>query len=249
MQILIDGRKLGAEKGETILAVARRAGIDIPTLCHHEALEPVGACRLCIVEITHKSWNGWRNLVTSCLYPVEDGLEVLTDSERVRRERQTILSLLVARCPDSEIIRALADEHGGAVEYEPFTDGSKCIMCYLCVRACAAVGCHAISAVNRGTSKEIAAPFHGSAESCVGCGSCAAICPTGHIKMDDAKGARGVWGRTFEMVRCAECGAPVMTAAYRDHAVARGALTAEYYSTCVDCKRKNHVARFAKVGS
>ena len=66
----IDGRFFQAREGMTILEVARREGIPIPTPCHHESLEPVGACRLCVVEITHPDWKGWKGLVTSCLYPV-----------------------------------------------------------------------------------------------------------------------------------------------------------------------------------
>ena len=248
-RIFINGRRLSANGGETILAVAKRNGVDIPTLCHHEALEPVGACRLCTVEITHEKWNGWRGLVTSCLYPVEDGLEVFTDSESVRRLRQTVLDLLLARCPDSEVILELAEKHGDVTEYEHFTDGSKCIMCYLCVRACASVGCFAISAVNRGTLKEIAPPFHEGGDSCVGCGSCAAICPTGHIEMEDTETVRKIWGNTFEFIKCPECGGPVMTKAYRDFAEKNRDLRDDYYDVCAVCKRKGTAERFAKVGA
>ena len=85
----IDGRELKAEKGQTILQVARENGIDIPTLCHHEAIEPYGACRLCIVEVS----KGKRTrIVTSCLYPVEEGLKVKTDSSRVISNRKCFWS-------------------------------------------------------------------------------------------------------------------------------------------------------------
>jgi bidirectional [NiFe] hydrogenase diaphorase subunit len=249
MHIIIDGRKLSAKEGDTILAVAKRAGIEIPTLCHHEALEPVGACRLCMVEVTHPDWNGWKGLVTSCLYPVEDGLEVATHSERVLRQRQTILDLLVARCPESAEIRALADAHGEVTEYKSFEDGSKCIMCYLCTRACAAVGAHAISAVNRGTLKEIAAPFHENPDACLGCGACYNVCPTGHIEMEDAGMTRKIWGREFKMVACDTCGSPIMTEEYRAFAIENRALPESYYTTCADCKRASLAPKFARVGS
>jgi len=249
MHIFINGKKLVAEEGETVLAVARRNEIPIPTLCHHDALEPVGACRLCMVEITHADWKGWRGLVTSCLYPVEDGLQVLTDCDPVKRQRQTILDLLLARCPESEVIRKMAEQHGEITHYEPFDDGSKCIMCYLCVRACAKMGCHAISAVNRGTFKEIAPPFQGAPDACVGCGSCAAVCPTGHIAMEDGPTSRRIWGRTFTFVACAECGAPVITAAHRDHVIARDVLPADYFERCAACKKQNLVGRLDKVGT
>jgi NADH dehydrogenase/NADH:ubiquinone oxidoreductase subunit G len=249
MYVFIDNKQYAAKEGETILDVARRNGIEIPTLCHHEALEPVGACRLCMVEITHQDWKGWTGLVTSCLYPVEDGLEVLTDSGSVRRQRQTVLDLLLARCPESKLIREMAEKHGRITQYEPFTDGSKCIMCYLCVRSCAAVGCHAISAVNRGTLKQIAPPFQTAPDACVGCGSCAAICPTGHIEMSDTRAARTIWGRSFDFITCDSCGAPVITAAHAEHAAERDGLPEQDWATCAACKKKSLAQRFDKVGS
>lgn len=248
MNITIDGKKLSANKGEMILQVARRAGIDIPTLCHHEALEPVGACRLCIVEITHHKWNGWKGIVASCLYPVEDGLEVFTKSERIIRQRQTIIALLLARCPEAVELQELADAYGGVVQYKPFADGSKCIMCYLCTRACEAVGPEAISTVNRGTFKEIAPPFHKEAISCVGCGTCAQICPTGHIQMEDTKDQRKIWGRVFNFAKCERCGASMITEDYRDYAIENRGLPADYYNLCAACKRKEHADKFSKVG-
>lgn len=247
--IFINGKKLKAQEGETVLCVAKRNGFNIPTLCHHDALEPVGACRLCTVEITHKDWSGWKKLVTSCLYPVEEGLEVLTNSEPVTRLRKTVLDLLVARCPDSEVIRSMAESLGEITEYKTVADGSNCIMCYLCVRACAAMGCDAISAVNRGKSKEIAAPFHESAEACVGCGSCAEICPTGHIQMEDTPLTRKIWDAEFEFVRCEVCGKPTITKEHMTLAIDKRGLPADYYGTCASCKQAALAKRFGKVGS
>ncbi len=246
-QILIDNRKFNAEEGETILEVARRNQIDIPTLCHHEALEAVGACRLCTVEITGEDWNGSTKLVSACLYPVEEGLIVQTRSEGVLRLRQTVLDLLMARCPESTVIRDLATQHGQVTEYQQFTDGSKCIMCYLCVRACAKLGCHAISAVNRGTLKEVAPPFHEHAESCVGCGTCATICPTGHIEMVDTAETRTIWKREFEFVTCKVCGEPLITKAYRDYALENRRLPNDYYTVCSACKKSELSGHFARL--
>ena len=126
---------LRLKKGQTILQVATEHGIDIPTLCHNEAIEPYGACRLCIVEIS----KGKRTrIVTSCLYPVEEGLQVKTDSPRVINNRKTILELLLARCSKNKVIRELASQMG--IEQPPFKseylEDNDCIVCGLCVRAC-----------------------------------------------------------------------------------------------------------------
>ena len=107
--LTIDGRPLTAEPGAFVLDVARRAGIAIPTLCHHPDLEPAGACRLCVVEVGHADWSGWTGLVTACLYPVAPGLIVQTHSPRVLAARRRVLALLAAHCPRSAEIRALAE--------------------------------------------------------------------------------------------------------------------------------------------
>jgi bidirectional [NiFe] hydrogenase diaphorase subunit len=122
-------------------------------------------------------------------------------------------------------------------------------MCYLCTRACAAMGCHAISAVNRGTLKQIAPPFLENSDSCIGCGSCAEICPTGHIEMVDTQTTRKIWGNEFAFAKCDSCGEPTITEAYRDYAVKNRGLLPDYYTTCPSCKKKSMASMFSKVGS
>ena len=107
--LTIDGRSVGAFEGETVLEAARRVGIEIPTLCYHPALSPYGACRLCVVEVEQR---GRRRLVVSCLFPVEEGLVVWTDNERVRKARRGVMELLLARCPNVPAIRELAAKMG-----------------------------------------------------------------------------------------------------------------------------------------
>lgn len=183
--LTIDGREIGAEEGWTVLKAAQNVGIEIPTLCYHEALSSSGACRLCSVEVTTK--RGRNRIVASCLYPVEEGLDVQTNSEKIRRLRRGLMELLLARCPNSQKIRDMA-RHMGVTEPRFRLEGEECILCGLCVRVCQEISAaNAISAVNRGIKKEIAAPFYDLAETCVGCGGCAYVCPTGAIRIEDNK--------------------------------------------------------------
>lgn len=92
----MDGRKVQAEENATILEVAKAQGIDIPTFCYHQALGPYGACRVCLVEVNYQ---GRSKLVTSCTYPVWEGIEVKTNSEKVTKARRFIVELLLGRCP------------------------------------------------------------------------------------------------------------------------------------------------------
>jgi NADH dehydrogenase/NADH:ubiquinone oxidoreductase subunit G len=197
------------------------------------------------VEISN---NGWKRIVTSCQYPVRPGLEVWTESERVRAQRQTILSLLAARCPDVEEIRKMGERYGEITPYKTFNAEERCILCYLCTRTCAAVGPEAISAVGRGEAKEISPPFHGPTEACIGCGSCYRVCPTRCIEMKETEDTREIWGQKFELLKCASCGRPTITRAYRDYTVERHALDGSYFDTCAECKSKEAAKRFATVG-
>ena len=253
----IDGRFFQAAEGTTLLEVARREGVPIPTLCHHEAVEPAGACRLCLVEITHPDWKGWKGLVTSCLYPVEEGLQVTTDNEEIRTARRTVLDLLLARCPGSTVIQKLAAEYGlTATSFRKNEVETTCILCGLCVRICAVKGCSAIGMAGRGINKTIAIPFKQPPPDCIGCASCAHICPTGTIRCKDTKDVRKIWGHAFELVKCASCGHPVMPKRQLEYEAAKAGLDADYFKTCADCSRAETVetmktafdARAAKPG-
>lgn len=175
----MDGREVRATEGMTVLEAARSAGVDIPTLCYHEALEPHGGCRLCIVEVDVK---GWTRLVVSCVYPVVDGLIVRTRSEKIDRYRKTILELLLAHAPDSEALRALAQEYGADVgRFEG--EASFCIHCGLCVRYCAEVkGNHAVGFIDRGVRKEISFIPEIATRECEPCKECFALCPTSYVQ-------------------------------------------------------------------
>ena len=123
---------------------------------------------------------GYRQIVTSCVYPVEREITVYTNSEKIKKYRAMVLSLLCARAPESERAAAMLKDAGGAVP-ERFTrrNGEKCIVCGLCVKACESVGAGAISTVGRGTEKKVSTPYEDPTETCIICKNCEAVCPTG----------------------------------------------------------------------
>jgi len=179
IQFEIDGKKVKATEGVTVLEAAQSAGISIPTLCHHEKLEPFGACRVCIVEV---EVNGWTKLVVSCVYPVEENIIVRTRSEKVDRIRKTIIELLMAHAPDSPELKELAKEYGAQKDrFEK--DASFCIHCGLCVRYCAEVAKkNALGFVDRGIRKEISFIPEIAAKECNDCKECFPLCPTSYLQ-------------------------------------------------------------------
>jgi bidirectional [NiFe] hydrogenase diaphorase subunit len=175
----IDGRKVGARVGMTVLDAARRAGISIPTLCHHEKLEPFGGCRLCIVEAEVR---GATRFVVSCIHPVEENLVVRTRSEKLDKIRKIILELLLSHAPESEPLQKLAKEYGadrGRFEKE----ASFCVHCGLCVRYCAEVKQKsAIGFLDRGRRKEISFIPEIASKECNRCKECFPLCPTSYLQ-------------------------------------------------------------------
>ncbi len=179
IQLEIDGKEVKATEGMTVLEAAQSAGIFIPTLCHHEKLEPFGGCRVCIVEV---EVNGWTKLVVSCVYPVEENIIVRTRSEKVDRIRKTIIELLMAHAPDSPQLQDLAQVYGA--DRDRFEkDASFCIHCGLCVRYCAEVAKkNAIGFVGRGINKEISFIPEIAAKECDDCKECFPLCPTSYLQ-------------------------------------------------------------------
>ncbi len=171
----IDGREVAAKEGMTVLEAAQSVGITIPTLCHHEKLEPFGGCRLCTVEVDDR---GWTSYVASCVYPVKKNISVRTRSEKVDRIRKTILELLLAHAPDAFDLQDLAKEYGANKDrFEKHA--SFCIHCGLCVRYCAEVKkAFAVGFVDRGIRKEISFIPEISARECWNCKECFPLCPT-----------------------------------------------------------------------
>lgn len=179
VMLRIDGQDVEADDDKTLLEAAKDAGISIPTLCHHPALTPIGACRLCSVEIEK---NGRKKVVTSCNYPIEKGLVVNTSTADIFDLRSMILELLLARSPGEPKIVRLAEEYGiSSTRFEPA--GESCILCGLCTRVCQElVGVSAISPILRGVERAVDAPYRDFSEECMACGACALVCPTAAIK-------------------------------------------------------------------
>jgi NADH dehydrogenase/NADH:ubiquinone oxidoreductase subunit G len=179
IRLEIDGQEVTATEGTTVLEAAQSLGIHIPTICHHEKLEPFGGCRLCIVEVESR---GRTKLVVSCIYPVEQNIIVRTRSEKVDRIRKTIIELLMAHAPDAPKLLEYAKEYG-ADRNRFEKDPSFCIHCGLCVRYCAEVkGKNAIGFVDRGIRKEICFIPEIAAVECNDCKECFPLCPTSYLQ-------------------------------------------------------------------
>ncbi len=171
---VLDGQKVSAEEGWTILDTARHYGVEIPTLCYVEGLTPYSACRICVVELIR----GKRSrLVASCSCPVEDSVEVRTKSERVIKARKVLIELMLASAPNSRRLQCLASEYGVTkIRFKSYDRG--CILCGLCVRMCKEqMRGGAIGFSDRGIDRQVSMPFHKTPEICRECGACLYICP------------------------------------------------------------------------
>jgi NADH dehydrogenase/NADH:ubiquinone oxidoreductase subunit G len=175
----IDGREVKAREGMTILEAAQSVGISIPTLCHHEKLDPYGACRICTVEV---ETGGRINLFAACIYPVAQDLVVRTRSEKIDKTRKMLLELMLAHAPDAPDLQDLAHEYGADKDrFEK--ESSFCILCGLCVRYCAEVKKkNAVGFVDRGARREINFMPEIASKECWNCKECFPLCPTSYVQ-------------------------------------------------------------------
>lgn len=213
IDIIIDGRSISAEKGETLLHAAKRNQIKIPHLCYHPALKPSGACKLCGVEVVSRS--GKPVVMLSCILKAKPGLEVKTDTEAVQKARTKAFNKLLQMAPDAQRIRDIAREFNAAVTPPP--DG--CIQCRLCIRVCnEVVGAGALKMLSSASGKQVVA----DPVKCLGCGTCANICPTQVITATDTESMRqiAIKGEVFcqlPLERCEACGRRYATSRFLQH--------------------------------
>jgi bidirectional [NiFe] hydrogenase diaphorase subunit len=204
LKLKIDGNFYEGNEGETLMELAKRNNIDIPNLCHKTGFEGQGRCRLCMVEVKERNRT---KVVSSCVFPIKEGIEVTTNSESINKMRKDIILLLLLRTPNNDYIKKLAREYG-IIAPEKYVDNSKtedCILCGLCVKACEKMGTSAISLVNRGTTKMVSTPYNDASKDCIGCGACAEVCPTNAISLKDEDGIRTIWNKKFDLIRCENC--------------------------------------------
>ena len=217
IQITIDGQRYKAEEGTTVLQVAMANGIQIPTLCYHPALRAIGACKVCAVAVVGPS--GKTRTLLSCVLKAKDGMQINTQGDMVIAARTAAFRNLIAMAPQSAYLRKRAEAAG--VDLGPPPDG--CIRCRLCVRVCnEVVGAKALKMEKQGPI-QLVVPQEGR---CIGCGTCANLCPTGAIQVTDSDGVRTIRIRDdiigiHALERCEACGRYFASQSFLKHVAER----------------------------
>ena len=211
--VTIDEIPVEVDQGATILDAAVQAGIWIPTLCHHPAVDNQATCRICMVELDR---GDWKQLVTACNYPVRRDITVSVSSANAVKARRGVMELLLARAPENEQLLAMARRMGVySTPWPTVTVAQRdCILCGLCTAVCDEVlGLAAIGMSGRGVDRAVAPPFRQSPEACIACGACAAVCPVGTIQLRFHEDTDEVEISPFKarakLQKCTRCGALV----------------------------------------
>jgi bidirectional [NiFe] hydrogenase diaphorase subunit len=250
--VTIDGCKVRVKKDATVLDAAKKAGIWIPTLCYHPAVSSDASCRLCMVELDR---GDWRQLITACNYPVRRDIVVYVSSERATQARRGVMELLLARAPESQELKVLAERMGvKETRYPNVTESQRnCILCGLCVRICEEIiGQAAIGFAGRGVDRTVAAPFRQPSEDCIGCGACAAVCPVGTIKVRIHEDQQEVEISPFKsrskLLVCEKCGAPIISTQVSERVLGKVETMSseefrQYIRLCPKCRKLQTAVR------
>jgi NADH dehydrogenase/NADH:ubiquinone oxidoreductase subunit G len=200
----------------------------------------------------------WRQLITACNYPVRKDIVVYVSSERAKKARRGVMELLLARAPQSEELKALAERMGvKETRYPTVTESQRnCILCGLCVKVCEEIiGQSAIGFAGRGVERTVAAPFRQPSRDCIACGACVAVCPVGTIKMrihkDDQEVEISPFKSRAKLLVCQECGAPIISAPVNERILGmmKGNIEEflKHWNLCPKCRRSRTAARLSEV--
>jgi len=213
--VTIDDIQVEVEQGATILDAAKKAGVWVPTLCHHPAVAPAATCRVCMVELDRGEW---KQLVTACNYPVRRDITVSVSSENAVNARRGVMEFMLARAPESEPLKAIAKRMGvDSTPWPTVTVAQRdCILCGLCTAVCDEVlGLAAIAFSGRGVDRAVAPPFRQAPEDCIACGACQAVCPVGTIRLRFHEDTDEIEISPFKarakLRKCEQCGATIVS--------------------------------------
>lgn len=214
LSIEIDGKKIEVQEGQTVLEVLKQNGVSVPTLCYHPALKPSGACKLCAVEVPGRS-SGKPMAMLACILKVSEGLTVNTSGKVVERARKRAFRDLLRMAPQAAAIITLAQKYGVHTGAPP--DG--CIRCRLCIRVCKEIVGPGALRMEKRNGQNFVVPVEGQ---CIGCGTCANICPTDVIRVEDKDNVRTITIRgeiigRHPLERCEGCGRLYATERFLAH--------------------------------